>query len=107
MRVEYERVERFSTPSILTVHFGPSAIHDQKAQLWVSESLLKGLGNQRVIPEPAASTLDWGGVLYQFGASDTPASAEFALEPSKPGLYDLTLRVPGAQSLRLKILVMP
>ncbi len=107
IQVGYERVERFSTPSILTVHFGSNAIHDGKAELWVSESLLKGLGNQRVIPQPVSSTIGEGGVLYQFDASHTPASAEFALEPSKPGIYDLTLGVPGAQQLALKIFVMP
>ncbi len=30
MQIQYERVERFSTPSLLTIRFGASAIRDQK-----------------------------------------------------------------------------
>lgn len=107
MNVQYERIERYSTPSILTVQFGPSAIHDGNVRLWASESLVKRLGAQRVIPEPAASVLGDGGILYTFAATKTPASAEFALEPPKPGIYKLSLRVPGAEQVTVKVLVMP
>jgi len=58
--VTYERVERHGTPSYLTVHFGPSSVHDGKVQQWVSESLVKVLGNQRVSPQPESSTLASG-----------------------------------------------
>ncbi len=105
--VQYERIERFSTPSRLLVTFGPSAIHDGKAQLWASESLLKTLGNQRVSPQPTLSQVGDGGVLYTFDASKLPASAEFALQPLSAGSHFLDLRVPGAQELKLKIFVMP
>jgi hypothetical protein len=44
--VTWERVERHGTPSYMTVHFGPAAIRDGKVRLWVSESLIKELGNQ-------------------------------------------------------------
>src|SRR5579884_1974852 len=48
--VTYERIERHKTPSVLTAHFGPSAIQDGKVRLWVSDDLVKELGNQRVSP---------------------------------------------------------
>ena len=105
--VQYERVERFGTPSYLTIHFGSNAIRAGKVQLWASDSLLKPLGNQRVIPQPSASEVGNGGVLYTFDASKPPALAGFALEPSKPGIEELTFRVPGFQPLTLRILVMP
>jgi hypothetical protein len=34
LMVKYERVERFGTPSILTLHFGPTAVRDGVIRLW-------------------------------------------------------------------------
>ncbi len=107
MDVKYERIERFSTPSILRIQFGPTAIHEGKVQVWISESLVKSLGNQRVIPQPSASTLQQGGILYTFPVTTIPAAVEFALEPVSPGIYELSMRVPGSETLKPRIYVMP
>ncbi|MBV8570703.1 MAG: hypothetical protein JO319_08820 [Acidobacteriaceae bacterium] len=105
--LQYERVERFSTPSIMTVKFGPNAIRDGKIQLWVSQSVIKQLGNQRVVPQPLISTVGQDGILYTFPAASAPASASFALEPSSPGVFDFALQVPGAERLSARVYVMP
>jgi hypothetical protein len=105
--IRYERIERFSTPSILTVNFGPHAIRDGKVQLWISETLVKGLGNQRIVPQPASSVLSRGGILYTFPAGQVPASVEFALSPSSIGVNQLRLFVPGFADANIKVLVMP
>jgi hypothetical protein len=107
LQVKYERVERFETPSILTVNFGSKAIRQGRAELWVSEDLVKALGNQRVIPQPVDSKVGGNGVLYSFAATAVPATAAFALEPAQAGLHTLRLRIPGMEELVLKILVMP
>lgn len=105
--LKYERIERFSTPSILTVKFGPNAIHDGKVQLWASDSLVTHLGNQRVVPEPAESVLDNNGILYTFPTRPRSDTVGLALEPAAPGLYDLELRVPGYELLKARIFVVP
>src|SRR5438270_5845349 len=87
--LKYERFERFGTPSVVTVRISPAAIKDGKVQLWVSESLIEPLGNQRVIPQPDRSEIGSGGVLYTFPASKTPASIEFQMQPSKVGASEL------------------
>ncbi|MBV8829051.1 MAG: hypothetical protein JO108_07440 [Acidobacteriaceae bacterium] len=107
MNIGYDRVERFGTPSVLTVHFGQSVIQNGQVQLWVSEDLVKALGAQRVVPQPSESILGQGGILYKFPATAIPASAEFALQPSHAGLANLRLHVPGHDEASLKILVMP
>jgi hypothetical protein len=107
MNIKYERIERFSTPSILRIQFGQNAIHDGKLQLWVDESLVKPLGNQRVIPQPLTSAVGQGGVLYTFAVTTLPVSVEFALEPAAPGIYETSLQVPGAEKASLLIFVMP
>lgn len=107
MQVDYERIERFDTPSILRVKFGPNAIRDGKLQLWMSESLIRNLGNQRVVPQPLSSVLDTGGLTYTFPAQRAPAIVEFALQPNSPGLNHLRLRSPGCGELQLSIFVVP
>ena len=107
MDLKYERIERFSTPSILRIQFGPNAIHDGKIQLWVGESLVKSLGNQRVVPQPTSSVIGQDGILYTFSATTIPASVEFALEPTAAGIYDLRMQVPGSEELKTRIFVMP
>ena len=107
MDVKYERIERFSTPSILRIEFGQKAIHQGKLQLWASDSLVKPLGNQRVIPQPLTSVLEHAGIDYTFQATSTPASVEFALQPATPGIYNLQLKVPASPALDLRIYVMP
>ncbi|MBV9760209.1 MAG: hypothetical protein JO340_06580 [Acidobacteriaceae bacterium] len=105
--VKYERIERFSSPSILRIQFGPAAIHDGKIQLWMDESLIRSLGNQRIIPQPAASAIGKNGVLYTFDATALPAASAFSLEPIKPGIFHLRMHVPGCEELNLTIYVMP
>ncbi len=105
--LQYERVERFSTPSIMTVKFGPDAIHDGKVQLWVSQTLIKQLGTQRVVPQPLTSTIGQDGILYTFDATTPPAMAAFALEPTSAGKSHFAMQVPGGQRLEVSIFVMP
>ncbi len=107
MKIKYERIERLSTPSLITIEFGGSAIKDEKLQLLVSESLVKRLGNQRVVPQPAVSRLGDSKIMYTFPANRLPASVQFSLEPSEVGISHLTLQVPGADEAKLTIFVMP
>jgi len=107
MRVQYDRIARYSTPSVLRVEFGGAAVHDRRVQLWVSDDLLKSLGNQRVTPEPTASVLDSGGVLYTFPVLTSPTAVQFALQPLRAGIQHVTLRVPGSSSLGLSVAVWP
>jgi hypothetical protein len=105
--VKYERIERTDSPSILSIQFGPSAIQEGKIHLFVSESLVKELGAQRVVPAPLESLVGNGGLTYTFPASRLPASVDLALEPSGPGLYAFTIGVTGAAPIHAKVFVVP
>jgi hypothetical protein len=105
--VKYERIERTDSPSIMTIHFGPAAIHDGKIRLYVSDSLVKPLGTQRVIPAPQDTMVGDAGLTYTFSASKPPASVDLALQPAGPGIYDFTVGVVGAERVRARIVVVP
>ncbi len=107
LSIQYERVERFRTPSILTIELGPQAVHDGKVELWISRTLVRPLGNQRIIPQPATSIVGEDGITYTFPAEPHSAVIEFALEPGSTGIYDLAVGIPGSERLQAKILVVP
>jgi hypothetical protein len=105
--VKYERIERTDSPSIMTIHFGPSAIQNGKIHLYISDSLVKPLGTQRVIPAPQDTLIGNSGLTYTFLASKPPASVDLALQPSGPGIYDFAVGVVGAEWVHARIVVVP
>jgi len=107
LTVDYERVARASTPSIMTLRFGPNAIHNGHIQLYVSDSVVKPLGAQRISPQPATSALGNDGITYTFDATQLPASAQIALEPSFPGRHSFRLQVVGGAPIEASIIVVP
>ncbi len=107
VEVHYDRIERANTPAILTVRFGPAAIRDGQVRLFVSTSVVKELGAQRVVPQPEASSIGPGGITYTFAITGLPATVEFALTPPYPGVHAFVLGVPGAEQVRAKVTVLP
>ena len=105
--LHYDRIDRANTPSILSIQFGPSAIQNGQIHLFVSTSVAKDLGTQRVSPQPADSAVGLGGITYTFPATGLPASVDIQLAPSYPGVYALTLGVPGAEMVKAKVTVLP
>lgn len=103
---DYERIERASTPSIMTFHFGPGAIRNGHIALFVSDSLIQHLGAQRISPQPQVSMLGGRGVTYIF-PSTGPASAQIELEPQFPGLHSFRIQVEGSTPIDGTIAVLP
>ena len=107
LTVDYERVARASTPSIMTFKFGPAAIHNNRIVLFVSDSIVKPLGAQRISPEPALSIIGKDGITYVFASSDSPAGAQVELQPSLPGPHKFRVQVLGGDAINGSIFVMP
>ncbi len=107
LTLDYERTERASTPSVMTLSFSSAAIHDGKIQFFVSDSLVKPLGAQRISPQPSVSAVGNGGISYTFAATQAPATVQIALEPSFPGAHPFRLQLPGEPPIDAKIFVMP
>ncbi len=107
MYVEYDAVDRAQTPAILRVSFQPGVIQNGKVQLFVSESMVKELGAQRIIPAPESSTVGGGGITYVFPATFEPATVAFALQPASPSVTHFTLQVPNQPAITERIITMP
>jgi hypothetical protein len=107
LALDYERIARASTPSIMTFHFGPNSIHNGHIRLYVSESIVKTLGAQRVSPQPATSALGDDGITYTFDATRLPATAEIQLSPSFPGVHSFHVQVEGGTPIEASVVVVP
>lgn len=107
LTLNYERIERASTPSIMTLHFGPPAIRNGEIKVFVSEDVVKSLGAQRISPQPEVSVIGDGGITYTFAATETPATAEIALSPSFPGVHRFRIQVAGGQPIDGHVVVVP
>ena len=107
LTLHYERIERTSTPSIMTLRFSPAAIHDGRIQVYISDSLVKPLGAQRISPQPAISAIGNGGITYSFAATQTPADAEISLEPGTPGPHRFRVQLAGDAPIDASIFVVP
>ncbi len=105
--LDYERIERASTPSIMTFHFKPAAIRNGEIQLYVSEDIIRSLGAQRISPEPKTSVMGNDGVTYTFPATKPPTIAEIQLEPSFPGSHHFRVQVLGGQPIDASVFVVP
>ena len=105
--VDYERVLRASTPSIMDIHIQPDAVQDGAVQVFVSDTIVKQLGAQRVAPQPLRTEIGNKGLTYTFPVNGMPAEIQLALEPSFPGVHEFTLQVPGKAPLHERVVVVP
>lgn len=107
LHIKYERIQRENTSSIMTILPESAAIHDGKFQLFVSDSILKQFGAQRIIPAPQTSTIGGGGVTYIFPATTLPMTIQIELKPSFIGRHPFTIGVPGGEAIHAKSVVLP
>lgn len=107
LAVHYDRIEREGTPSMLTIHFGAAAARFGKIRLLASQSVVHGLGAERVIPQPEESEVGPRGITYVFPISETPATVSFELRPTSIGSNHVSLTAGDGSSMRLSILVLP
>jgi hypothetical protein len=107
MHVRYDRVTRTGTPNSVAIKFSPEAAANGTVKLIVSDSVVKSLGAQRVIPQPQTSAISAGNMIYTFPAGDIPGEVDFELQPAAPGVYPFTLQVPGHTAITRRVVVVP
>ncbi len=106
VEITYERIERAGTPSMMALKI--NAERDPRdAELFVSDTAVSGLGLQRVIPAPQATTIGNGGLTYRFPRGTLPAMVRLEFQPVSAGLYHLAIGVPGVPPVRVAVIVVP
>jgi len=106
--VWYDRVERAETSTVLRVQFRPEVVTDGKARLFVSDSVVKSLGAQRVSPQPESSAIGNGGITYTFPVDPVkPGDVQISMQPEAPEVARFTVQVPGREAVTKRVVVMP
>lgn len=108
LTLHYDWIERASTPSTMTFDFGDAALRNGTLKLFVSDSIVKELGAERISPEPLRSELGDGGITYTFpagGAGERIVRIE--LMPPFPREVPFTVAVPGSDPILGKIVILP
>lgn len=107
LTLAYDRIERANTPSTMFMRFGQSAIRDGRIEVFVSDSVVKELGAERIAPQPMISSIGEGGITYSFPATAAPAQVEIQLQPATPGPHRFRIRMAGQPPIVRSIFVMP
>jgi hypothetical protein len=105
--LSYERMERAFTPSILDLQINQNAIHNGQVKVFVSGSVVKDLGAERLSPQPLTSTLGNGGYTYVFPATAGPATIQIALSPSSAGVRHFRVQAAGSEPIDARVFVFP
>jgi hypothetical protein len=107
LKLDYERMERADTPSIMTLRFRQNAIHDGHIRVFVSNSVTGPLGAQRIAPQPAESAVGEGGITYTFAATQAPAKVQIELKPSFPGPHRFKIETVNGEAIEGTAFVFP
>jgi hypothetical protein len=109
LRVHYERVARFRTPTILDVTIEKSALADSTAHIWISQRYLDALPVSRTMPQPREVILAANGQVYAFPVTPGADSARlrFYLEPGSLGSQRAAMGAAGARPVAFSQIVLP
>lgn len=107
MRVQYERIARSGTPNMMEIKFTSAAIQNGRVHLYVSDSVPKELGSQRVTPSPLETSAGNDGLTYTFAATAPTAAVKIMLQPDGPGVIPLTIGIAGQPALHTSVIVLP
>ncbi len=109
VRIEYDRFERFLTPSRLRVVFPAAADANGTVSLRFSRSYLESIQIEQIQPEPRQSLTAADGVVFVFSsaAADGPGMAFFAIKPQEIGLVQGRIGLAGQPPVRFTQFVYP
>ncbi len=105
--LEYDRIERATTPNTMTVTPEPGSVKNGRLILFVSDSVVKELGAERIAPQPAVSAIGNGGFTYVFPAVGGDAHIQFGLRPTAIGVHTITVGIAGGEQITTRVLVLP
>jgi hypothetical protein len=107
LRVQYGRLEHYTTPTHFTVLLPRAAATDTTVALWVSNEYLGGIRLDRVLPEPLRETSQANGTVFDLPVVGDSARVSFQFEHARVGSRPIEIGVPGHETLRLPQFVFP
>ena len=100
VEVKYERFVRNTGKAAWTIRLAPTAVQNQKASLFISNTLAEAMATQNIAPAPATETSTRGGLLLEWDVArpDSPPLVHLRFRPDAIGPVDGLVRaVDGAE----------
>jgi hypothetical protein len=109
LRVEYEPVVHFRTPTILTLHMAADAVAGDVVRIRLGHALLGPLEIERIIPRPLEQVATSDGLLMTFDTThgSREATATIVLQPGTLGPVPVELAAGDRPPIRFHALVLP
>lgn len=109
LRVDFEPVARFGTPTQVTLHVRPPPEQPREVDLRLSSSLVEPLGLQSVEPRPVRSWSEQGDLVVRLALPQGEAESlvRLLLRPSVVGPQWLTAEVGSGTALHWTQWIMP
>jgi hypothetical protein len=113
LTVEYDRFARRQAPSSLTLRFSPQAVQQGKLRFWLARDYVESLGVQHVEPEPAATQVSAGRIVYEFDVYEMNAApggdleVTFELEPEHAARLQGSAGLEGGAAVSFWQLIYP
>ena len=104
LRVEYNRFERYQSPSMLRVHLAPGAARDGKARLWLSRGYVENIELRHIDPEPESVEVEHDRLIYTFSLPEAtrPTAVTFRFEGNKFWRLPVSVGLDGGPHLNLR-----
>ena len=106
LKIEYERFQRFQSPSTIRVEILPSGGTNGVGLLF-EEALMRDLHIETIYPPPGDTRLAGNGTVLHFPASSLPASIVMRVKPEAIGRIGGNIGLEGHAPARLSMFVYP
>ena len=107
--LEYERFERFQSPTKLRLHFNPQTNPTGKIRVWFKRDYLENIQLQQVTPEPESVEAQSDRFVYTFANSklDRSTTVTFYLQPDRVGALSGSVSLGTGSPLSFQQFVYP
>jgi hypothetical protein len=106
--LEYQRFERYRTPSELRLFVSPGATRDSSIRIWVDREYVERLHPLRITPMPAAEAHGPNRIVYAVdvdGARDVRITFDF--HPARRGIARGRVGIVGGPEVEFRQLIYP
>lgn len=109
LALEYERIDRYSVPTGMTIALGPNVAQGGVARLVFSRDFVDRISIGEVLPEPASVETGAEEVAYTFEVKDAsqPSEIRFDFEYDQAGRARGTVGLEGGPRLEFDAFVWP
>lgn len=109
LALEYDRFGRLGSGSQVLIHLLPGSAREGEARVWIERSLLEGVEDLSLTPEPVEAGVGTGRAVYRFAVRDpeAPVAVVVRYRPAGAGPLAGAIGLEGRGPIRLRQFIYP